>query len=281
MNKRRLFVVFGIITALCASSVSGALYAAPRTLTKAELDAMGIMFLSPGDGTEVAGGTTLAGSVAGTNACYELALPAISDTAALARAIDEYIEEQQPASPFVGLGTDIVAGGVRHGVNPLFMVGNLRMESSYGTAGSGGGNALEAQLHRAFNGFGRSAGSKQPHFVFTYRDPNPNDNVPPTQRLWYRYPSWKNSVNDPTSSLTNTTDQPSLMRKVYLDDGLSTIGQYLARYAPATDGNDESTYAEVMRDVILEITQKAGSAITCQDSGSTVTPAGSTSGVGA
>jgi hypothetical protein len=270
MNKLRLSMVVTIITALFVSSFSGALYAAPRQLTKAELDAMGIMFLSPGDGTEATGGTVLASSVAGTNACYELALPAISDTAALARAIDEYIEEQQPASPFIGLGTDMVAGGIRHGVNPLFMVGNIRMESSYGTAGSGGGNALEAQLHRAFNAFGRTAGSKQPNFVFTYASGN--------TRLWYKYPSWKNSVNDPSSSLTNTTDQPSLMRKVYLDDGLLTIGQYLARYAPATDGNDESTYAEVMRDVILEITQKAGSAITCQDSGSTVTPASTEGG---
>lgn len=254
--KRKLFYYITTCTVLLSSSFGGVVFA--KELTKAQLRAMGIYFVLPGSGNA---STSVSGSVDGSSACYELALPQISDLAALAKAIDDHIREKAPTSPFIGLGGDIVAGAVRQGVNPLFVVGNMRMESIYGTTGTSGHATLATQLHQAFNAFGRTAGSaSKPHFTAA------------NGRLWYKYPSWKESVNSPTASPSNTTDQPSLMRAVYLDDGLNTIGQYLGRYAPASDGNDESVYGKVMKDVIGSIVTLAGASISCGDDTTVITP---------
>ncbi|NDD85248.1 hypothetical protein EBZ38_13375 [bacterium] len=236
-------------------------YAAQKQLTRNQLKALGVYYLD----TIVERPSTVSGPVAGSGSCYELAMPQINDLAVLAKAIDDHIKSKRPASPFVGLGADIVQGAVRNGVNPMFVVGNLRMESAYGTTGTGGAadtKDLATLLHRNFNAFGRTAGASQPNFASS------------TGRLWYKYPSWKDSVNSPGSSTTNTTDQPSLMKKVYLDDGLLTIGQYLGRYAPASDGNDESVYGKVLKEVIGSIISNAGSALNCTDNTTVVSAAG-------
>lgn len=242
-----------------------------KDLTREELRAMGIYFVEPGGVT-----VGIGGSADGSDACYELALPKVNDLAAFAKAIDDYITAAKPESPFAGLGSDIVQGSVKQGINPMFVVGNMRMESQYGTSGTTGSPyALEVQLHNHFNAFGRrggeSTGFPQQIGPDEYRkNANTGDII-----YWYNYPSWKDSVNSPTASPSNTTDQPSAMRKIYLDDGLKTIGQYLGRYAPASDGNDESVYGKVMKEVIGGIAQLAGAALSCADNTTTATPTSS------
>lgn len=261
MSKRiRASVTFLIVAALLFVPIT----TQAASLTPYQLQRSGNYFY---DSTGLQqNGTTIAGSAPGGGSCYELALPQVNDLGTLARAIDDHIRNTRPNSPFVspaGLGADIVQGAVRQGVNPMFVVGNLRMESLYATTGTTGTN-LAALLRQNFNGFGRTAGASQPHFVAA------------NGRRWYSYSSWVASVNSPDASPNNTTDQPSLMRKVYLDDGLLTIGQYLGRYAPASDGNDESVYAGVMRDVIGDIITRSGTALSCTDNATTITPSAGT-----
>ncbi len=223
------------------------------------LRSIGAYFVQPGSAT-----TTASGAAAGSGSCYELAFPQVNDLAVFSKAIDDYIREKRPASPFVGLGSDIVLGSQRQGVNPMFIIGNMRMESQYGTSGTTitdpNTTDLATLLHRNYNAFGRTAGASQPNFASS------------TGRLWYKYPSWKESVNNPAASPANTVDQPSIMRKAYLDGGIQTISQYLSRYAPASDGNDESTYGRVMKDVIGSLVAASGPALSCTDAGTTLTP---------
>ncbi len=257
MKKHLLTKVTALLVVVLLAIPASALALAEMP-SERKLRQMGIQFLSASSGDTQ---TVVTGSVAGSGSCYELATPQINDQAAFAAAIESYISSKQSESPFATLGADIVQGSVRHGVNPMFIVGNLRMESQFGTTGQGGGNGLSDLLHQNYNAFGRRGNKSKPHFDAANGSP------------WYKYPSWKDSVNSPESSVDNTTDQPSLMRKVYLDDGLLTIGQYLGRYAPASDGNDESVYATTMRDVITAIITLAGPSLTCQDAATVVTPA--------
>lgn len=259
MLKHIKLATYALFTFVIAISNVVPVLAQKKPYTERQLRALGIYFVNQSNQPS----STISGAASGTDACYQLALPKINDLAGLAAAINSYISEKAPTSPFANLGSDIVQGAVRNGVNPMFVVGNMRMESAFGTTGTGssGHNDLAVLLHKNFNAFGRTAGASQPHFTAA------------NGRLWYKYPSWKDSVNSPGSSPLKTTDQPSLMRKVYLDDGLLTIGQYLGRYAPASDGNDESVYGKVLKDVVGAIITKAGAALSCTDTGATITPA--------
>ena len=209
-------------------------------------------------------GTTVTGSVNGTGSCYQLALPKINDQAALAKAIDDYIKAKSPkdiSSPFIGLGADFVQGAVRNGVNPMFEVANVRQESQFGTTGLSGHGEVSALLHQHYNAFGRTSNASQPHFAAL------------NGRLWYAYPSWKDSLNSPGSSATQRTDQPSLMRGVYLDQGVNTIAEYVHKYAPGSDGNNEGGYGKSISDVITGIVGLAGSSLSCTDTATNTTPA--------
>ena len=53
---------------------------------------------------------------------YSLLIPKIRDEAQLAAAINAYIREVAPDSPFVGQGKNFVKGAKKHGVNPLIPV---------------------------------------------------------------------------------------------------------------------------------------------------------------
>lgn len=256
MKNKSLRIFMAMLLAGCAVFDASA----SAAYTVLEQRSLGIYFLASGSGTN--NGTSVSGPAAGSDSCFETALPQINDQALFAKAINDYIRNTAPSnSPFIGLGADIVQGGVRFGVNPMFMVGNMRMESQFGTSGTDGRDSLAALLHQNFNAFGRSAGSSQPNFPG------------PTGRLWYKYPSWRYSVNDPSSSAEKTADQPSLMRKVYLDQGAVTLSQYLAKYAPATDGNDESLYVRIVRETITDIVELAGSSLSCKDNTTVTTPA--------
>jgi len=226
-----------------------------RTLSPGELRKMGVYFVTPTNFS-----TSVEGSADGSGACYELALPKANDLAAFANAIDTYLTANAPAgSPFQGLGADFVQGAVRRDINPMFVIGNLRVESNYGTAGGTDPATLQYKLQENFNAFGRTAGSSQSKFTHNGRD-------------WYVYPSWKESINSIEPGRGDTPDQPALMRAVYLDQGKLTIGQYIGKYAPGTDGNDESAYGRSMKDTISKIVALAGDALSCTDAETVITP---------
>ncbi|WP_217913791.1 M23 family metallopeptidase [Miltoncostaea marina] len=59
-------------------------------------------------------------------------------------ALDEWMADEVPGSPLVGMGHVFVAEGVRNGLDPRALVAIARHESVLGTAGSGAG------IHNAF-----------------------------------------------------------------------------------------------------------------------------------
>lgn len=61
-----------------------------------------------------------------------------------AAALDDWMADEVPGSPLVGLGPVFVAEGVRNGIDPRALVAIARHESVLGTAGSGVG------IHNAF-----------------------------------------------------------------------------------------------------------------------------------
>lgn len=62
----------------------------------------------------------------------DVQFPQVSDTAALATNIDNYVKSAQPNSPFIGQGATFVAAGQKYGVNPALMVAIAQKESSLG-----------------------------------------------------------------------------------------------------------------------------------------------------
>ncbi|MGE4178076.1 MAG: M23 family metallopeptidase [Thermoleophilia bacterium] len=61
-----------------------------------------------------------------------------------AAALDEWMADEVPGSPLIGLGAVFVAEGVRNGIDPRALVAIARHESVLGTQGSGAG------IHNAF-----------------------------------------------------------------------------------------------------------------------------------
>jgi hypothetical protein len=77
--------------------------------------------------------TTQDGGAAGTGPLYGMKYPAITDDAAFAAAIDKYIKDVHPDSPFIRHGADFVSLGKAANVNPLLAVAQGQLESQLGT----------------------------------------------------------------------------------------------------------------------------------------------------
>lgn len=176
-------------------------------------------------------------SVDGSNSCSLATMPAISDTSGVAAAIDEFIiGHGGTGSPFEGLGTDIVEGAVRAGINPFLIVSIALKESSFGTAG--------IATRDTYNAFGRTASDSQP-------------NVNINGRNWYRWDSWEASVN------SSEDNQAEFLKRVYVEDrGLTDLTEVIFTYAPPSENNTE-LYAEQINDWVNELVTASGSALTC------------------
>lgn len=165
---------------------------------------------------------------------YTLAAPNLKDPAKLADAINQYIEERFPNSPFKGMGNLFVSGAMRAGINPLTVVFHAVKESQMGTA-------RDPQVLNAFNAFGRTATSSQPH-------------IPgPLAAGWYKYPSWEASLDGGGA----TQDHPSYMKEVFVDDlgynisSLEYIKSYLGE-SPAANAAYTAQMLELMNDFITK-----------------------------
>lgn len=228
-----------------------------QAITQGDLDAIiqGTPFYEPETCDTGDTGTNPGGTVTG----YPIRLPYISDPAKLSTAIDQYITQKWPGSPFIGLGKYFVDGGMRAGVNPLLVVSHGIKEEHLGLL-SGAGIS-----QGSFNTFGRSATERQPHVNGS--------------RAWYQYPSWEESLyakEFPASSFTgHPDDQFQYIARVYannLDFGLESYldgpGD-LPGYAPSSDGNDVPTYAKNIVDWSNEIATMSGGAIDLAQYGTT------------
>jgi hypothetical protein len=194
-----------------------------------------------------------------------------------AAAINVYIQERNPDSPFVGLGESFVTGGKLYNVNPFLPVGHLQMENGFVSNPTGNGwhspqhvyataeaarDRDASQLSFSNNAFGRTASSSQPR-VF-YRQSNG------TIRNVFQWSSWAASLDG-----SGGTEDPwfALINRRYLaaEDSNGTTSfkiasgdfeEYLSHYAPQGDGNNEAAYIQVLKDAIDEMVQLTDSGIT-------------------
>lgn len=173
----------------------------------------------------------------GGGGCNLSTLPTINNPAGVAAAVDEFILNHGGAgSPFEGLGTDIVDGAIRAGVNPFLVVSIALKESSFGTTG--------IATRGTYNAFGRTATASQPHVTIGSRN-------------WYKWTSWVGSVN------TDEDNQAEFLRRVYIDDrGLTDITEVIFTYAPPNE-NDTDLYAQQINEWINELVAASGSALSC------------------
>jgi hypothetical protein len=176
----------------------------------------------------------------GSGSGLTAAAPALKDPNKLIEAINKYIDEQFPSSPFKGKGKDFVDGAMAAGINPLLIVALTKKESQMGTS-------KDPQVTGAFNAFGRTATDSQPHIVG------------PTGIKWYKWSSWEDSLNnnapggDPASN-----DYPSYLQEVYFRSGefdISSAGlEFMNKYAPPHE-NDTAGYIKGIQDLFADFVQ--------------------------
>lgn len=152
-------------------------------------------------------------------------------------AIDNYIQDSFPSSPFVGLGQDFVAGAKKSNINPFLAVAHLRVENGFATAPSGWHTVAGSH-----NAFGLSASSTQPHTYYN-------------GRLIYQWPSWKDSLN---TNLPGLEDWFAWLHRRISETSGSFAGKtkinydYVAIYAPPTE-NDTNGYLSNMLGIINDV----------------------------
>lgn len=172
----------------------------------------------------------------------------------LGKVIDEYTASKGFGSaPLANLGSKFVSGSKRAGVNPFLLVQIAIQESGYG----------KAIPDNSFNSFGRTATASQP-------------NVSTAGRLWYKYDSFADSLDGGGTK----DDQPSYLKKVYIDEGKITIEDIIMKYAPPGDGaNDPEGYIAGIKKTIQDLVTASGDKITCGTDASAADPDADTSSI--
>ncbi len=160
----------------------------------------------------------------------------------LGKVIDDYAKSKGLGdAPLANLGAKFVSGAKRAGVNPFLLVQIAIQESSYG----------KAIPDNSYNSFGRTATASQP-------------NVTTNGRLWYKYDSFADSLDGGGTK----DDQPTYVKKVYLDEGKITIRDIIMKYAPPGDGgNNPDEYIAGIKKTIQELVTASGDKITCGSGG--------------
>jgi murein DD-endopeptidase MepM/ murein hydrolase activator NlpD len=156
------------------------------------------------------GGGSGGGGVNDGNPYHTMLYPPIADEQKAIGAINKYIEDHYPSSPYRGMGDAFITGGKRGNVNPFLAVAILVKESSMATASGGWHDPNSTGGTPSYNGFGRSATSSQPHVTYNGTDNFGN----PKTWLVYKWDSWRNSLDDGASG----DDWFHYFRAVYLVD---------------------------------------------------------------
>lgn len=226
MKRIKLFIILNLLAIFILSIINQPVILALSAEQKKVFQS-GIYYFD----TE-ASGQALGGGMAST--CLTAQSPGINDQAALADVINNYIiSNGGKGSPFDGLGNEIIIGAQKSGVNPLIITALAQKESSFGTK----------IPPKSFNAFGRTAGSGQP-------------SVETNGRSWYKWNSWELSVNGPS-------DISTLLKSVYIDQGLTSVEDVINKYAPAADSNNPVNYAEQVKSWMNSMLQLAGNSLAC------------------
>lgn len=196
-----------------------------------------------GTATTVTGSTTCQPQTTdGVGTCLDDGrIMKINDPAKVATAINTYAEQKGfKDAPLGNLGDKFVSGAQRAGVNPFLEVHIAIQESGMG----------KAIPDNSFNSFGRTATNSQPHVVTAGRN-------------WYKYDSFADSLDGGGTK----DDQPTYIKKVYLDAGKFTIKDIMLTYAPPSDGNDTEGYIAKIKATIKSLVDLSGDAISCSGGG--------------
>lgn len=145
----------------------------------------------------------------------------------IAQAINQWIAEHFPNSSLAGKGVVFAQSGRAGNVNPALIVAIARKESSMG----------KNIPHNSYNPFGRKASASQPAVIV--------DGV-----RWYKFNSWDEAI----------LDEGPYLKRVYIDEGRTTLGKLLEKYAPPSE-NDTRKYIEEVAGWINEMTSLAGGAL--------------------
>lgn len=184
------------------------------------------------------------GSAAGSGQCIDEAkLPKINDAAKVADAINKFVEKNsRNDAPLRGLGDKFVSGAIRAQVNPFLEVSIAMQESGFGVAG--------VATQGINNAFGRTATDSEPHKFLGDRN-------------WYQYDSWADSLDGGGTK----DDQPTYMKRVYVDQGKITIKDFMLKYAPPSE-NDTEGYINGIKKRIQEMVTLSGDGVDCGGAGS-------------
>ncbi len=194
--------------------------------------------LAPGTGTP--GGTTF---------------PNLSPEA-MAKGIDQYIEETNQNSKLKDLGETIVKGAQKSNINPFLIVAIAQKESVLGDPG-------DYNVKNGNNSFGRTATSSQPNFQGA--------------RTWYKWSTMKASV-DPDAAEnkdTNVGDIAEYIRNSnFYDSALKSndLTKLMTTYAPPFE-NDTTQYVQDIKSwtkKMLRLTKKYGGDSGSPDSSSSI-----------
>lgn len=124
--------------------------------------------------------------------------PDTADTTEAKLCLNKYIETQVPTSPLRDKAENFISSGKAGTVNPALLVAIGQQESNLGTSGRDGISKN--------NYYGKMAEKK----------------------VLQTFASWEDAI----------ADQGPYMKRMYLDDGLTTIPQIGGRYAPVGADND-------------------------------------------
>lgn len=162
---------------------------------------------------------------------FAATLPEIVDEQRFAKAIDDWIQKNQPNSPLNGMGIHAVNSGKRSGINPILPIIIAKMETQLGTTQNGSGIAEGSN-----NSYGRMAANGQP-----------------SVGKWYKWDSWEASLN-------SADDMYAYVARVYANEIKISITSVMMKYAPPHE-NNTTQYIQNINQWAQEIYTLAGDAV--------------------
>lgn len=160
---------------------------------------------------------------------YSILLPKIHDEQKLAAAIDAYILDVAPDSPFVGQGMNFVKGAKKHGVDPLLPVVIAQMDSNFGTKG------VAAHYHTN-NPWNRDCPDGKPRVHYTDGRSGHNHSA-----CTYDSPEQALLQDDYEGMEAARKGHDSIfayIERKYINHGITKLEDFLAIYTPAAESSD-------------------------------------------
>ena len=207
---------------------------------------------TPSSGSTACCASSLGGPADG-GPVFGIAFPQVSDTADLAKRLDDYIKKTQPSSPLIGLGADFVTAGQKYNVNPALEVAIAYKESSLGIN----------QVANSHDAWGLTAQGDVSGYPYVGGE--------------YAFPSWKVGIEQATKYVGVNYTAPGA--SLYS----TTVLGFMQHYTPPNYQGQAQITLGVMHTILDGISTSPGATTTppspTNACGSTTTPGAATSPV--